>query len=306
MNAWSPKFENYKSRFVGDVLVDEPLSKHTYYRIGGPADLLIIPREESDLEILGEFFRNERPPLYFLGAGSNTLAADAGFRGVVVKTTKMNSAISAHENTLHIGASVLVSMLLRRASQEGWSGLAFLAGIPGTLGGVATMNGGTLSGEFKDTVSSVRAFNLDSGKWTNFTGEALKFSYRKNHFIGETNIIFSVDLKITLNDPSVVKGELDSLLLRRKQTQPVDLPSCGSVFKNPKNASITSAWAVMDKLGLRGHQVGGAQFSPKHCNFIVNLGGAKSADVRALINLAKSRALTELQITLEEEVRYLG
>ncbi len=303
---WLESFTPFRARFTGDVLPDELLAKHTYYRIGGPADLLLVPKCAGDLEVISEFFHSARPPHYFLGAGSNTLAADAGFRGVVVKTHKLNNDTTPTENTLRLGASVLVSMLLRKASQEGWGGLAFLAGIPGTIGGVAFMNGGTLTGEFKDYVLSVKSFDLSSGTWLERKGSELGYTYRKNHFLGENEVVYSVEVRFDPRDPATVKEEIDSLLLRRKQTQPVDLPSCGSVFKNPKSSSITSAWAVMDKLGLRGHQIGGAQFSPKHCNFIVNLGGAKSADVRGLIELAKSRAASELQITLEEEVRYLG
>jgi UDP-N-acetylmuramate dehydrogenase len=293
------------SGFSGQLAFDEPMSRHTYYRIGGPAAALANPKTREDLSWLRRGIEATGVPLFVLGLGSNLLVSDSGYDGLVVKCGRMNLEIeAAGENRVRVGASVAISSLLRRAVQEGWAGLQFLTGIPGSMGGVVFMNGGTHLGELKDRIEKVSAVSLRSGPESlEFVREELRFEYRRNRFLPDGAIVWSAELRIEHESPSRVKATIDEVLSRRKATQPIDLPSCGSVFKNPPGHS---AWAVLDRLGLRGHRVGGAQVSEKHSNFIVNQGGAKAADVRALIELAKSRAKAELGIELEEEVRYLG
>jgi len=200
---------------------------------------------------------------------------------------------------------VAVSSLLRRAAQEGWSGFECLAGVPGSMGGVVVMNAGTHLGEARDRILSVESFDLESLTTRTWSREEMSFEYRKNLFLPPHHIVLNVTWKVELADPATVKKTIDGTLERRKSTQPVDYPSCGSVFKNPY-ASGMRAWEVMDRLGLRGHQIGKAQFAEKHSNFIINLGNARAEDVRALIELAKRRAREELGVTLEEEVKFLG
>ncbi|MCC7440576.1 MAG: UDP-N-acetylmuramate dehydrogenase [Bdellovibrionales bacterium] len=292
--------------FAGDLLWDEPLSRHTYYRIGGAADLVAVPRSKSDLALLAGLLGSSPAPLFILGAGSNLLVSDQGFRGVVVRTHRMNLVISAAEGgVVRAGASVMVFSLLKRAGEEGWGGLEFMTGIPGTLGGVVFMNGGTHLGEACDRLESVEAFSLRTGGWRSIPKSEFRFSYRHNAFLGEDEAIWETSWRFDPEDPALVKARVDEALARRKSSQPVDKPSCGSVFKNPRESSLR-AWEVLEKLGLRGQRNGNAQFSEKHPNFIVNLGGARAEDVRSLIELARSRAKDELGITLEEEVRYLG
>jgi UDP-N-acetylmuramate dehydrogenase len=211
------------------------------------------------------------------------------------------------DHAVRAGGSLAISTLLRRATQEGWGGLQFLGGIPGSVGGVVYMNGGTHLGEARDRLLRVEAVSLlgSGAEVLEYPAEGLRFEYRRNLFLPEGALVWSADWKIDPADPVAVKATIDEILARRKQTQPVDVPSCGSVFKNPK-ASGLSAWQVIDRLGLRGHRIGGAQFSEKHCNFIVNVGNARAADVYGLIQLAKTRARVELGIEIEEEVKYLG
>ncbi|MEO7161497.1 MAG: UDP-N-acetylmuramate dehydrogenase, partial [Bdellovibrionia bacterium] len=208
---------------------------------------------------------------------------------------------------IRTGSSVGISTLLRRAAHEGWKGLEFLSGIPGSVGGAITMNAGTHLGETVGRVRRVEAYSLLSFSDTPkvFENEQLQFKYRANLFLEKGSVVNYVEWEIEKADPSEVKALIDQTLARRKASQPVELPSCGSVFKNPKSSGL-SAWQVIDKLGLRGFQVGQAQFSEKHSNFIVNLGQATAYDVRSLIELAKRRAHLELNILLEEEVIYLG
>lgn len=310
--AW---LQERASQFSGQILFSEPLSKHTYYRIGGPATVVAIPKSSEDLLLLSQALRETGTELFILGLGSNVLVSDFGFEGLVVKASRIDleTAASPPDSAglirLKTGASAAISSLLRRAVQEGWGGLEFLTGIPGSIGGVVVMNGGTHLGEAKDRIKSVEAFSFRDGKSMHFEGESLRFQYRKNLFLPEGAIVTRAEWEVRRDDPAKVKSLLDETLARRKSTQPIEYPSCGSVFKNPRESGM-SAWQVIDRLGLRGHRIGGAQFAEKHSNFIINHlsqnGGAKAADVKALIDLAKSRAQSELQVALEEEVKYLG
>lgn len=289
--------------FSGEIRENEKLAKHTYYQIGGPARWLVLPKNLSDLKILARELQATR--FFIMGAGSNLLISDEGFNGVIIKMTQYEGSIEESADELVVGASVIDSKLLRYAGEKGLKGFERFTGIPGSVGGLISMNGGTHLGEAKDLVKWVEIFSLKTGDVRTVQGTELKFEYRKNHFLKSGDIILRAGWKKEQGDPSEVSALIQETLRRRKGTQPLEHPSCGSVFKNPKNTSLKS-WQVMEKLGLRGHRIGNAQFSEKHCNFIVNLGKASSEDVRALIALAKKRAHDELGITLEEEVIYLS
>ncbi len=305
--------ENGKG-FSGQLSFDEPLSKYTYYRIGGPASILAIPKGREDLVWLANAIRETRVPFFILGAGSNLLVSDQGYAGLIIRCSRINLDIDrldsdAGYDGIRTGGSVAISTLLRRAVQEGWGGLEFLTGIPGSIGGVVRMNGGTHLGEAQDRLRRLDVFHLseETGAWgvESIDRAGFKFSYRRNHFLPRSSIVLAADWEIRPEPPAKVKAVIDETLSRRKSTQPVDYPSCGSVFKNPKESGM-SAWQVVDKLGLRGHRIGDAQFAEKHSNFIINHGSARAADVLALIELAKKRARDELGVTLEEEVIHLG
>lgn len=314
MNSERSKIRKWfeaKADFSGQLLFDEPLSKHTYYRIGGAASIFAVPKTRSDLQWLSDGIRETGIPFFILGMGSNLLVSDEGFPGLVIRTTKLNLEMTAlTSERIRVGASVAISSLLRRAAQEGWGGLEFLTGIPGSVGGAVKMNAGTHLGETQSCLRKVESVSLrhkasEVAELQIYEDKDLQFEYRKNLFLPEGDLVYAVEWEVTPTDPAQVKRLIDQTLQRRKSTQPIDAPSCGSVFKNPKSYG-KSAWAVVDQLGLRGHQIGGAQFAEKHSNFILNLGNAKAADVRALIQLAKFRAQSELGILLEEEVKYVG
>jgi UDP-N-acetylmuramate dehydrogenase len=300
------------SRFEGQLLFEEPFSKHTYYRIGGPARVMAVPKSRQDLHWLAEAIDATGTRYFVLGLGSNILVSDAGYDGLVIKCGRINleiepSDFSESELNLRTGASVAVSTLLRRACTEGWGGLEFLTGVPGSIGGVVTMNAGTHLGETAGALQAVEVLSFEDGRAVpqRFELGDLRYQYRKNLYLPRGCIVWACEWKVRREDPARVKQVVDETLARRKATQPIDFPTCGSVFKNPK-ASGKSAWQVVDQLGLRGHRIGGAQISEKHSNFILNLGDAKAADVQALIELAKSRARAELGIELEEEVIFIG
>ncbi len=314
-------FKDHAQEFTGALLFDEPLARYTYYQIGGPAQVFAAPRSLNDLKWLKRGIEETQIPFFILGKGSNLLVSDHGFAGMVIRTHQLNVEVGEAPTSdvnvssgdeasfaLRTGGSVLISSLLRRTAQEGWAGLEFWTGIPGSVGGAIMMNAGTHLGETKTPLIRVESYSLELGtNWGPhvFTGENLKFQYRQNLFLPPGHLIWNADWHMSKTDPDQVKSLIDETLQRRKATQPIDYPSCGSVFKNPKSSG-KNAWQVIDQLGLRGQQEGRAQFSDKHPNFIINLGGAKASDVVALIRLAQSRAAIELGIELEEEVIFVG
>jgi UDP-N-acetylmuramate dehydrogenase len=306
MAAWTEKLKTLNP-FDGEILFAEPLAKHTYFKIGGPAAALAIPKSTADLIRVAEFARQENAPLYVLGLGSNLLVSDEGLGALCIKTTKLPATIDEESGGIRIGAGVAVAALLRKASSAGWGGFEAVSGIPGTVGGLVAMNGGTHLGETSDRILEVRSLDLShpDRPLTARRGAELKFSYRKNHFLGPNEIVIDTLWKLDRGDPAKIREKLDSLYRRRKETQPLDFPSCGSVFKNPKESGLR-AWEVVEKLGLRGHRIGNAQIAKKHPNWIINLGNARAADVVALIELVKARAKAELGVEMHEEVRILS
>lgn len=293
--------------FSGTIEFDAPLAKSTYYRIGGPAKVLATPKTFADLQILHRVLREQKLKFFILGWGSNLLFSDQGFDGMVIRMKHLFTEIEkVSEGVLKLGASLGGSSLLRQAQEKGYGGLSCLTGIPGSVGGMVAMNAGTHLGEVKDLCLKVSSINLNDEVLTvkDHVISDASFSYRHNHFLKEGDLVISCELKYFAAEPATVKKEIDDLYQRRKQTQPVDYPSCGSVFMNPRDAGL-HAWQVIDRLGLRGHRIGNAQFAEKHSNFIINLGDAKAVDVKALIDLAKERAQTELGIRLQEEVKFI-
>jgi UDP-N-acetylmuramate dehydrogenase len=302
-------FESIAHQLQGTVEFDAPLAKVSYYRIGGPAAVLVTPKNFADLQLIYAKISEGEFRFFLLGWGSNLLFSDAGFAGVVIRMKHLFAEIEPLENNrLRVGASVGGSTLLRKAQEQGWGGLAHLTGIPGSVGGMIAMNAGTHLGEMRDGCVKVRSVNLLARaaefEIREHTPSANDFSYRHNHFLQPGELILDAELAYTPEDPEKVKMQIDELYQRRKQTQPVDFPSCGSVFMNPREHG-KHAWQVIDQLGLRGEKIGNAQIAEKHSNFIINLGGALASEVRALITLVKSRARNELGIELQEEVKFV-
>jgi UDP-N-acetylmuramate dehydrogenase len=300
-------FKTHAVEFSGELKWDESLARHTYYRIGGPASLMVIPKTKDDLIWIARGLQQTGQQFCIFGLGSNFLVSDLGFQGVVIKSSRLALDVERlGQNLIRIGSGVSVASLLRKCTQEGWGGLEFLTGVPGSIGGAVTMNAGTHLGEASSRLRKVVTVNLSrSGVVREYSGEELVYQYRKNHFLSPGEFVWETEWEITSSSPAEVKALVDMTLARRKQSQPVDFPSCGSVFKNPKSSGL-HAWQVIDRLGMRGKKCGDAQVAEKHSNFFINLGQAKAQDIRTLIEEAKERAKLELGITLEEEVKYLG
>ena len=295
-------FKNH-SDFSGTLLFNEPLSKHTYYRIGGPASLMAFPKNIKDLQWLAHRLQKSQAPFFILGQGSNVLASDEGYQGVIIRMSQVPPTLEEDPHCITTQASLSLTHLLRTSIQKGWGGLEFLAGIPGSIGGAIAMNAGTHLGETQSKLRQVEVLSLadPQERWI-FTKKDLQFAYRRNLFLPKNGLIWSAQWEIEREDPKTIEKRLNALFERRKQTQPTGFLSCGSVFKNPPGKY---AWKIIDTIGLKGYRIGNAKFSEKHSNFILNLKNAQSKEVRALIDLAKQRAKTQLGITLEEEVSYL-
>lgn len=274
---------------------------HTSYRIGGPAKVFALPKNKEDLFAIGEFLQQSKEPYFILGNGSNVLAPDQGFPGVVICTKELDPFLKIDGTRVVASASILNSRLLRACSDAGLGGIEFLSGVPGNLGGAIFMNAGTASGWIDSVLQSVTAVSL-RGKERVISKEALKYSYREQHFLSPDEIVYSAELILPKGDPQELKAQLVESIKKRKAAQPIEMPSCGSVFRNPEGKN---AWKLISDAGLRGHQKGGAKFSEKHSNFIVNVGGATRSDVEFLIHLAKEKVAEKFSINLHPEVVFL-
>lgn len=280
-------------------LRDEPLARHTSYRIGGPAKYLALPESIEHLENLAEYLRKSGEGYAILGNGSNLLAPDEGFDGWIIKTSALPSFIQfLPGDILSVSAGTMNVRALRSAANEGLSGLEYLSGVPGTIGGAVIMNAGTASGWVDKNILEVEAFSLSKGLKI-YSKSELKYSYREQHFLPEDAIVLSAKFQMQRAAPEEIQRTLVAGLQKRKAAQPIEMPSCGSVFRNPPG---TSAWKVIEEAGLRGKKQGGAAISPKHANFIVNEGGATMQDVLTLIELAKAEVKKHSGILLQEEV----
>jgi UDP-N-acetylmuramate dehydrogenase len=289
--------------FHGVFKKNEPMGHHSYYRIGGVAQQLIFPKNKIDCDVIADYLQEVKLPFVILGQASNVLISDAGYQGVVIKLNHYERQCAYTDGLLTCSASLSIPALLARACKEGYCNVDCLTGIPGSLGGAVFMNAGTTFGAIKDNIHSVTVFDIKSKQMYTYQASEMQFSYRKNHFLLPSAVILEVVLKTDRIDPKTVATTVQERYNQRKKTQPVQYPSCGSVFKNP---SGMKAWQLIDQVGLRGYQLCDAQFSPMHPNFIINLGKARSQDVRTLIQLAQAKVHDVFKVKLEEEVIYIG
>lgn len=281
------------------ALQGEPLSRHTTFQIGGPAAVFCRPETPAQLLRTLELCREHGVRSYLLGNGSNTLFSDAGFDGAVVCTVEMKRPVTVSGNVLRAAAGAPLGAVCRKAQQAGLAGLAFAFGIPGTVGGAVYMNAGAYGGELKQVLRRVtfldRALRLDS-----LPVQELALGYRTSRFETEGGVILEAEFSLTPGDPAAIEAEMQELMARRREKQPLELPSAGSTFKRPQGAF---AGALIEQAGLRGFAVGGAAVSTKHCGFVVNTGGATCADVVALTEEVARIVYEKTGYRLEREIR---
>ena len=284
------------------ILLNEPMKDHTTFRIGGPADCLILPASMEDVAFVFQCLKRHDIPFVILGNGSNVLVLDKGIRGAVIKFNSPISAIRKKKNTLTAGAGALLRDVSEFAAENNLSGMEFACGIPGSIGGAVFMNAGAYDGEMKNIVSAVRAIS-PKGEIVQFAANELDFGYRHSIFQENGCAICEVDLTLTPGNAEEIKEKIAGFTERRESKQPLEIPSAGSTFKRPEGHY---AGTLIEQTGLKGFTVGGAQVSDKHAGFVVNAGDATAKDVLELIRQVQDRVFEKHHVKLFPEVRILG
>ena len=292
------------------ILVNEKMSAHTTFRVGGEADIFVEIKSAAELGKVLAVLRSEgfsvlNRDFYLLGNGSNVLVSDSGIRGVVLHLSKEygNIALDETDSTVLVcEAGAALAAIAHKACECGLTGFEFAAGIPGTLGGAIVMNAGAYDGEMRQVVKSVRMMAPD-GSIVEKSAEEMHFSYRHSILKEEPLIVLDVTIALTPGSPQEIRAKMEDLASRRRDKQPLEYPSAGSTFKRP--AGYLAA-KLIDDAGLRGFSVGGAQVSWKHCGFVVNKGDATASDIYTLIMEVQKRVKTAMQVTIEPEVILLG
>ena len=285
----------------GEVRADEPLARHTTIRIGGPARLYALPRGEEDVRQALLWVREQRAPWRTLGLGSNLLCPDEGFDGLVLDLGLACADLRFEGSRVHVGAGFHLARLIQQAAARGLSGLEGVAGVPGTVGGALAMNAGTAAGETGAVVERVRVLDLQ-GQVHEFSAAEMRFAYRHSRLQDEPLVALGAVLRLIPGDPEAIRADLSARAARRRQSQPLELPNSGSIWRNPPG---DFAGRLVEAAGCRGLREGGAQVSPKHGNFIVNLGGARARDVLALMVAVRGRVLATSGVLLHPELRWL-
>jgi len=281
--------------------LEEPMKNHTSFRIGGPVRAMYFPESAVDLtELYGVLQEHNVKPL-IVGNGTNLLVDDNPLEMIAVKTTGLGIIEHTGETEITAGAGVLLSKLAMFALEYGLSGFEFAHGIPGSLGGAVTMNAGAYGDEMKSVIDLTTAYDMVSGK-LDIAGEEHGFSYRHSRFSDTGEIVLNSRIKLIKADKESIKAKMDELSARRRESQPMDLPSAGSIFKRPKGGY---AAALIEQAGLKGYAFGGAQVSEKHAGFIVNRGGALFSDVTAIIEHIRETVLKRFGIELESEIKII-
>jgi UDP-N-acetylmuramate dehydrogenase len=284
------------------VTVDERMSDHTTFRIGGPADFFVTPRDAESLCGVLRFVREEEIPYFILGNGSNLLVSDEGYRGVVIRIGSGFCDQKTEEREICAGAGLLLSQIAAAARNAGLSGMEFASGIPGTLGGAIVMNAGAYGGEMKDIVRNVTVMT-DGGEVLQIKGSDMDFGYRTSVVKKNNWIVLAAEMILEKGDPSAIDARMNELKEARVAKQPLNYPSAGSTFKRPEG--YFAGKLIMD-CGLAGCRVGGAVVSPKHCGFVVNEGGATASDVYTLIRKVRRVVYEKYKVWLEPEVKFVG
>ena len=284
----------------GEVLTSEPMSRHTTWRIGGPADLFVQPQDRDDLLVALRMLRQAKLPWQVIGKGSNLLVGDGGIRGAVIYTGSLDQLDFTTAPLITAEGGLRLMTLVREASRLGLGGLEQLAGIPGTLGGAVAMNAGAGEQDLGRLVRTVVLSGVDGEE--QWTAEQLRFAYRSTN-LPPGRVVVAVQLKLVNAETELLREEIKQRLLQRRRSQGVGRPNAGSVFKNPPGEQ---AWKLIDRAGMRGAVVGGARVSERHSNFIVNGGSARAADVLTLMEQIQDRVFRQSGISLEPEVRIIG
>lgn len=295
---------NELCRIVGkeNVLSDEPMSRHTTFRIGGPADFFVCPADINEIKDIQSICRDADIPYYVMGNGSNLLVGDKGYRGVIIQIFRRMNGIRVEGDRVHVQAGALLSKTAAAAYEHSLTGLEFASGIPGTVGGALRMNAGAYGGEMKHIVECADVLNAD-GQIQRLSADELGMGYRTSVIEKRDYTALGAVLKLEKGDKEQIRLHMDELKEKRIEKQPLEYGSAGSTFKRPEGYF---AGKLIEDAGLRGYRVGDAQVSEKHCGFVINRGKASADDVRRLMDDVVERVKQNSGVSLEPEVKKIG
>jgi UDP-N-acetylmuramate dehydrogenase len=294
--------EEFKAIVVEDnVLLNEPMCNHVSFKVGGPVDILVLPRNYTDVQELIKICNKHNTPYYIMGNGSNLLVKDGGIRGVVIKLSPLN-IIEVTDNKIVAQSGALLSDVSDAALNNSLTGFEFACGIPGCVGGAVSMNAGAYIGEIKDVIESTLVLDKE-GNIKRLAAEELKLSYRNSVILMEGYVVLEATFKLKVGDYDAIKSKIDELQFRRKDKQPLEYPSAGSTFKRPVGHF---AGKLIEDSNLKGVSIGGAQVSAKHSGFIINAGNATAKDILALIKHVQNTVHEKFGVELHTEVRIVG
>lgn len=284
------------------LMINEPMSKHTTFKIGGLADYLVFPAATDEIAAVLDTAKRHNVPVTVLGNGSNVLVLDRGIRGLVIKFGPHMGYIRHSGSILYAGAGALLADVSKYAAANALTGFEFAIGIPGSIGGAVFMNAGAYEGEMSQVVQAATAV-CSNGRVRRFSLKELAFGYRHSVFQDNNCVICEVELRLSNGEDNSIRNRLSEYTSKRESKQPLEMPSAGSTFKRPQGYY---AGTLIEKAGLKGTSVGGAQVSTKHAGFIINAGGATANDVLALISKVQDNVYQQFGVLLHPEVKVLG
>lgn len=296
-------YEELCQLLSGDrVLVHEPMSRHTTFRIGGPADYFTIPDNEEEVQAVIALCRRAEVPYYILGNGSNLLVGDRGYRGVVIQIYRNLNQIRTEGTQIYAQAGVLLSKVAAEALDKSLKGFEFASGIPGTLGGAVMMNAGAYGGEMKHVLESAAVLTGDGEKLL-IPVEEMELGYRTSIISRNGYVVLEAVIRLDYGEKQAIRSKMEELKAKRVTKQPLEYPSAGSTFKRPEGYF---AGKLIEEAGLRGFRVGNAQVSEKHCGFVINRGGATAAEIVGLMEQVADKVEAMSGVRLEPEVKRIG
>ena len=282
------------------IFTNEPMSKHTSFKIGGPAEIFIKINNVEELKLIIKISKQAEVPITVVGNGSNLLVSDDGIRGIVLKI-EFDKIEIEESGKLKVGSGVKLAFLAQKCLKEKLEGFEFASGIPGTIGGAIRMNAGAHGSEMKDIVKKITCMTRD-GKIQVISNEEAKFEYRNSIFSQNDYIILEAEIQLRKGNPEEIRSKMDEYATYRKEKQPIEYPSAGSTFKRG-NDFITAK--LIDECGLKGYQIGGAQVSEKHAGFIINKGNATAEDVKQLMKYVEEQVYNKFGKKIEPEIEII-
>ena len=285
-----------------NVLLDEPMWKHTTFRVGGNATYFVAPESAEQVKNVIQVCEKNQIPFYVIGNGSNLLVSDEGFSGVILQICSKMDRYEMKEGKIKVQAGALLTKVANRVSKEGYAGMEFAVGIPGTVGGAVAMNAGAYGGEIKDVITSALVLTKE-GEIIRLDKDGLNLGYRSSAVVEQEYVVLEVEFQLEKGDVEEIKARCNENTRARMEKQPLEYPSAGSTFKRPEG--YFAGKLIMDA-GMKGYTVGGAQVSEKHCGFVINKGQATARDVVDVITRVQEKVQKIFGVTLETEVKMIG